>query len=112
MALIDTLGPACSSYKIGLQLLGIVASAHEASYLKCLLPAGTLIVTAGIQLAGATANDQARVATPEFARRAGATHVIIGRSITQAASPHEAFASALESMAAAEIRKELEDGHQ
>lgn len=80
---------------------GIVASAHEASYLKALLPAGTFIVTSGIQLAGSSANDQARVATPEFARRAGATHVVMGRSITQAASPHEAFASAAASMAAA-----------
>lgn len=70
---------------------GVVASAHEASYLKTLLPAGMLIITPGIQLAGDNANDQARVATPEFARRAGATHVVIGRSITQAASPREAF---------------------
>jgi orotidine-5'-phosphate decarboxylase len=79
---------------------GIVASAHEASYLKSLLPARTFIVTPGIQLAGASANDQARVATPEFARRAGATHIVIGRSITQAASPNEAFASASASMVA------------
>lgn len=80
---------------------GIVASAYEASYLKTLLPAGTLIVTPGIQLAGASTNDQARVVTPEFARRAGATHLVIGRSITQAASPQEAFALAAATMAAA-----------
>jgi orotidine-5'-phosphate decarboxylase len=80
---------------------GIVASAHEAMYLTTLLPPGTLIITPGIQLAGASANDQARVATPEFACQAGATHVVIGRSITQAASPHEAFVSASASMAAA-----------
>jgi len=80
---------------------GVVASAHEASYLASLLPPGTLIVTPGIQLAGTGANDQARVATPEFACRAGATHVVIGRSITQAEFPHEAFASALAGMAAA-----------
>lgn len=58
---------------------GIVASAHEASYLTTLLPPGTLMVIPGIQLAGANANDQARVATPEFARQAGASHVVIGR---------------------------------
>jgi orotidine-5'-phosphate decarboxylase len=79
---------------------GIVASAHEAMYLKSLLPPGTLIVTPGIQLAGATANDQARVATPEFAWQAGATHVVIGRSITQAPSPHAAFVAAAAGMAA------------
>jgi orotidine-5'-phosphate decarboxylase len=80
---------------------GIVASAHEAMYLKALLPLGTLIVTPGIQLVGAGTNDQARVATPEFARRAGATHVVIGRSITQASNPHSAFVSATAGMASA-----------
>jgi orotidine-5'-phosphate decarboxylase len=78
---------------------GIVASAHEAAYLKALLPPGTLIVTPGIQLAGANANDQSRVATPEFARRAGASHVVIGRSITQAADPLSAYALANAGMA-------------
>lgn len=82
---------------------GIVASAHEARYLKALLPPGTLIVTPGIQLAGAGGNDQARVATPEFARQAGATHVVIGRSITQAANPQEAFFSATAAMAASSV---------
>jgi orotidine-5'-phosphate decarboxylase len=80
---------------------GIVASAHEAAYLKALLPPGTLIVTPGIQLADGIATDQARVATPAFARRAGATHVVIGRSITRAANPLAAFASAAAGMAAA-----------
>jgi len=80
---------------------GIVASAHEAAFLTKLLPPGTLIVAPGIQLAGVSGNDQARVATPEFARRAGATHVVIGRAITQAASPHEAFVAACASFAAA-----------
>lgn len=78
---------------------GIVASAHEAAYLTTLLPPGTLIVTPGIQLAGAGANDQARIATPVFARQAGASHVVIGRSITQAANPHAAYVSAAASMA-------------
>jgi len=80
---------------------GIVASAHEATYLKALLPPGTLIVTPGIQLVGASATDQARVATPQFARRAGTTHVVIGRSITQASNPRSAFVSATAGMAAA-----------
>ncbi len=80
---------------------GIVASAHEATYLKSVLPPGMLIVTPGIQLAETNSNDQSRVATPEFARRAGATHVVIGRSITQASSPHAAFVAATAAMAAA-----------
>ncbi|MDC8771715.1 orotidine-5'-phosphate decarboxylase [Roseateles albus] len=79
---------------------GVVASANEATYITTLLPAGSLIVTPGIQLAGASSNDQARVATPAFARQAGASHVVIGRSITQAENPKAAFASALSSMGA------------
>lgn len=80
---------------------GIVASAHEVTYLKDLLPLGTLLITPGIQLPGSSTNDQARVATPEFARQAGATHVVIGRSITQASNPHAAYISATAGMAAA-----------
>jgi orotidine-5'-phosphate decarboxylase len=77
---------------------GIVASAQEATYLTNLLPSGTLIVTPGIQLPGSGANDQVRTATPAFARQVGATHVVIGRSITQAPSPAVAFNLALAGM--------------
>lgn len=80
---------------------GIVASAREAAYLASLLPSGTLIVTPGIQLSGAHANDQARVATPELARQAGASHVVIGRSIAQSANPQAAYALAHAAMASA-----------
>ncbi len=76
---------------------GVVASAQEAAYLQRLLPAGSLIVAPGIQLAQTTATDQARVATPQAAAQAGATHVVIGRAITAAAEPLAAFRSALAS---------------
>jgi orotidine-5'-phosphate decarboxylase len=74
---------------------GVIASAHEAARLASILPAGMYIVTPGIQLGGAAGNDQARVATSAMARESGATHVVIGRSITKASSPREAFAEAL-----------------
>ncbi len=77
---------------------GVVASAQEAARLSKYLPAGMLIVTPGIQLRGAAGNDQVRVATPAIARESGATHVVIGRSITKSSSPSEAFAEALASM--------------
>ena len=73
---------------------GVIASAQEAAYLAELLPAGALIVTPGIQLAGAAGTDQSRVATPNFAYRAGATHIVVGRAITHAADPAQAFAVA------------------
>lgn len=74
---------------------GIVASAQEAARLSSRLPAGMRIVTPGIQLRGAAGNDQVRVATPAIARENGASHVVIGRSITKASNPRQAFAEAL-----------------
>lgn len=79
---------------------GVVASAQEAGYLSAVLPPGSFIVTPGIQLSRDDVTDQARVASPEFARNAGATHVVIGRSITQAPCPLAAFALATSAMTA------------
>ncbi len=80
---------------------GVVASVNEAAYLAKQLPANMLIVTPGIQFAGAQSNDQARVATPASARNSGATHIVVGRSITQAANPSAAYQEALAAMSAA-----------
>jgi orotidine-5'-phosphate decarboxylase len=79
---------------------GVVASAIEAAYLSPRLPQGMLIVTPGIQLAGAVSNDQARVATPSIAQKSGATHIVVGRSITQSNNPRAAFKAALTGMQA------------
>jgi orotidine-5'-phosphate decarboxylase len=80
---------------------GVVASANEAAYLSAQLPTGMLIVTPGIQLGNGKATDQVRVATPEVARQNGATHVVIGRSIAQAANPLQAFQAAVAAMSGA-----------
>ena len=45
------------------------------------------LVTPGIRLAGATKDDQTRIATPQSAIRDGADYLVIGRPITQAADP-------------------------
>ena len=74
---------------------GVVASAQEAGWLKKELPAGRLIVCPGIQLPTSGPNDQVRVATPDAAARAGATHVVIGRGITAAPDPLQAYRTAL-----------------
>ena len=71
---------------------GVVASVREAAYLRHILPPGSLIVTPGIQLHDSGANDQVRVATPQAAAMAGASHIIVGRAITAAADPRAAFA--------------------
>jgi orotidine-5'-phosphate decarboxylase len=70
---------------------GVVCSAWEAGAIKAAHGAGFLAVTPGIRLAEGNAHDQARIATPEAAVRAGADYLVIGRAITQAADPHAAL---------------------
>src|SRR5712664_1023353 len=45
------------------------------------------IVTPGVRLAGSGPNDQARVVTPSEAISAGASHIVVGRPITEASDP-------------------------
>jgi orotidine-5'-phosphate decarboxylase len=70
---------------------GVVASAREAAELRRELGreiAGDFaIVTPGVRPAGADHADQARVVTPAEAIAAGATHIVVGRPITDARDP-------------------------
>ncbi|MGH9565284.1 MAG: orotidine-5'-phosphate decarboxylase [Candidatus Angelobacter sp.] len=69
---------------------GIVASARESEPLRRALGEGFAIVNPGVRPAGSQRNDQHRVATPGNAIRAGASHLVVGRPITQAADPAQA----------------------
>jgi orotidine-5'-phosphate decarboxylase len=69
---------------------GIVASAREASELRSELAEEFTIVTPGVRPAGVQHGDQARVVTPAEAIAAGATHIVVGRPITEAADPGSA----------------------
>jgi orotidine-5'-phosphate decarboxylase len=68
-------------------LSGVVASARESAQLRQALGEGFAIVNPGVRPAGSEQNDQRRVSTPEEAIRAGASHLVVGRPITQAADP-------------------------
>lgn len=70
---------------------GLVCSAHEAAELHNEFGAGFKLVTPGVRPAGADSGDQRRVMTPEQALQAGASYLVIGRPITQAADPFAAF---------------------
>lgn len=66
---------------------GIVTSAREASAVREELGHQFAIVTPGVRPAGASVGDQVRVVTPAEAIAAGATHIVVGRPITEAADP-------------------------
>ncbi|WP_139652956.1 orotidine-5'-phosphate decarboxylase [Raoultibacter phocaeensis] len=70
---------------------GVVASPKEAAELREILGPEAYIVTPGVRPAGAERGDQSRVATPAEAFAAGASHIVIGRPITQADDPAAAF---------------------
>lgn len=70
---------------------GVVASPQEASRLREILGPEAYIVTPGVRPAGFDRGDQSRVATPKQAFENGASHIVVGRPITQAADPAAAF---------------------
>ncbi|MGH9529420.1 MAG: orotidine-5'-phosphate decarboxylase [Terriglobales bacterium] len=77
---------------------GLVASAQEAAALRRKLGQDFVIVTPGVRPAGASHGDQARVVTPSEAMLAGATHVVVGRPILEAADPGQAAREILAEM--------------
>jgi orotidine-5'-phosphate decarboxylase len=66
---------------------GVVASAQEAAALREEFGRDLVIVTPGVRLAGTGHGDQARVVTPSEAIAAGASHIVVGRPITESADP-------------------------
>ncbi len=66
---------------------GVVASAQEAGALREEFGGDFTIVTPGVRLAGTGPNDQARIVTPGEAIAAGASHIVVGRPITEASDP-------------------------
>jgi len=79
-------------------ITGFVASPEEASVLRHRFPSGTLVIP-GIRPAGAATGDQKRTATPAAALAAGASYLVVGRPITQAADAVAAARAILDEMA-------------
>ncbi|GIV17151.1 MAG: orotidine 5'-phosphate decarboxylase [Armatimonadota bacterium] len=77
---------------------GVVASVQEARALRRRLGEGFLIVTPGIRLAGDSAGDQRRVATPSQAVRSGADYLVVGRSVTADIDPVRKVLQVVEEM--------------
>jgi orotidine-5'-phosphate decarboxylase len=66
---------------------GIVASAREATAVRSKLGHAFALVTPGVRPAGGNVADQVRVVTPAQAIAAGASHIVVGRPITEAPDP-------------------------
>ncbi|MDD5181132.1 MAG: orotidine-5'-phosphate decarboxylase [Gallionellaceae bacterium] len=70
---------------------GVVCSAQEAALLRQHCGSAFCLVTPGIRPADAAADDQSRIMTPRAALESGASYLVIGRPITQAADPLQAL---------------------
>ena len=79
-------------------LRGVVASGHELGLLRETLGTGPWIVVPGVRLSGDEAGDQRRTIAPREALRGGATHLVVGRSITAAKDPARAYQAVREAM--------------
>jgi orotidine-5'-phosphate decarboxylase len=79
---------------------GVVCSSHEIEDIRKTCGDDFILVVPGIRPAGSDKGDQSRIMTPKEAMDKGATHLVIGRPISQAYNPAEA---------AQEIMKSLHD---
>ncbi|MEI7435732.1 MAG: orotidine-5'-phosphate decarboxylase [bacterium] len=77
---------------------GLVCSAQEVAALRRRLGPDPILVTPGIRMAEGVVGDQKRVATPAAAVRAGASYLVVGRPILEAADPASAARTVLAEM--------------
>jgi orotidine-5'-phosphate decarboxylase len=77
---------------------GVVCSPEEIAPLRKTLGNDFILMTPGIRPKGSNMDDQKRVMAPKDALDLGATHLVIGRPITQAADPNKAIEQILEAL--------------
>ncbi|WP_066365118.1 orotidine-5'-phosphate decarboxylase [Neobacillus fumarioli] len=75
---------------------GVVCSAWEVASIREQLGTDFFTVTPGIRRQSDETADQKRVATPEYARNAGVSAIVVGRSITRSADPLKSYLEWLE----------------
>lgn len=77
------------AYENGLD--GIVCSTLEVPEIYKHMDRTFQTITPGIRMASDSLDDQVRVATPEKARVLGSSAIVVGRSITKAENPYQAY---------------------
>ena len=75
---------------------GVVCSPQESAAVHSRCGKNFLTVTPGVRFAGGDAGDQRRVMTPAAAKLAGSDYIVVGRPITAAADPEEAYLRCVE----------------
>ena len=70
---------------------GVVCSPLEAGKVHGVCGDNFVTVTPGVRLQGDAVGDQKRVTTPALARELGSDYIVVGRSITGAENPVEAY---------------------
>ena len=80
---------------------GFVCSPQEVAELRAISGPDGLLVAPGIRPSGTDHGDQKRIAAPAQALRDGASYLVVGRPITQAAEPAVAAQSILSEINAA-----------
>ena len=78
---------------------GVVCSGLEAPVLRDTFGDRLRLLVPGVRLPGSDRDDQSRVVTPAAAARAGASYIVLGRTVTSAASPSAAMDEAVASLA-------------
>jgi orotidine-5'-phosphate decarboxylase len=109
LGMLGVAGPVCDAVRrlavlsVAAGARGLVCSPQEVAAVRSEVGSDITLVTPGVRPAGADAHDQARVATPEAAVRAGADLLVIGRPITGAADPGAAAAAIAASLRRVEV---------
>lgn len=77
------------TYESGLD--GVVCSPLEVEAIKKEISNNVLCVTPGVRPTGSSVGDQKRITTPGQARKNGSDYIVVGRPITQAEDPVDAY---------------------
>ncbi|HWX53322.1 MAG TPA: orotidine-5'-phosphate decarboxylase [Verrucomicrobiae bacterium] len=83
---------------------GVVCSPRETAQLRRSMGGDFAIVNPGVRPAGTDKNDQERTATPAEAISSGASHIVVGRPITQSPDPAAAAEAVIAEMVSAFFR--------